>query len=252
VAALKNVSLTVEPGKVTGLIGPNGAGKTTLIDATTGFVHIATGRVVLDGVDVTGWSSRRLANHGLVRSFQSLELFDDLTVVDNLLVASEDHRLRSYVFDIVAPNSVPITPSTAAVIREFRLESVLMLKPTELSYGMRRLVGIARAVATAPSVLLLDEPAAGLDETERFELSALIRRLAEDWGVGVLLVEHDVDLVMRVSDQIYALNFGERIAAGAPEEIRYDEAVIESYLGEPEPHSEGTDPEAGVDLNMLH
>ena len=252
VAALTNVSLSVEPGKVTGLIGPNGAGKTTLIDATTGFVHIATGRVVLDDVDVTGWSSRRLADHGLVRSFQSLELFDDLTVLDNLLAASEDHRLRSYVLDIFAPNSVPITPTTAAVIREFRLESVLMRKPTELSYGMRRLVGIARAAATAPSVLLLDEPAAGLDETERHELSALIRRLADDWGVGVLLVEHDVDLVMRVSDQIYALNFGERIAAGTPEEIRYDQAVVESYLGEPEPRSDGSGADTDVELNVLH
>jgi ABC-type branched-subunit amino acid transport system ATPase component/branched-subunit amino acid ABC-type transport system permease component len=250
VAALRNVSLTVEPGKVTGLIGPNGAGKTTLIDATTGFVHIATGRVVFDGVDVTGWSSRRLADHGLVRSFQSLELFDDLTVLDNLLVASEDHRLRSYVLDIVKPNGVPITPTTAAVIREFRLESVLMLKPTELSYGMRRLVGIARAVSTAPSVLLLDEPAAGLDETERHELADLIRRLAEDWGVGVLLVEHDVDLVMKVSDQIYALNFGERIAAGTPEEIRYNQSVVESYLGVPDEADGGS--ETDVDLNAIH
>jgi ABC-type branched-subunit amino acid transport system ATPase component len=243
VAALKHVSVTVEPGRVTGLIGPNGAGKTTLIDAATGFVRPAGGRVTLGGRDVTGWPPRKLAEAGLARSFQSLELFDDLSVLDNLLVAAEDHRLRAYVRDLVLPSRAPITSTTASAIREFRLQDVLTTRPTDLTYGMRRLVGIARAVATSPSVLLLDEPAAGLDETERRELGHLIRRLVEDWGIGVLLVEHDVDLVMRVSDTVYALDFGDRIAAGPPGEVRSDRRVIEAYLGEPQTDEGGLTPE---------
>jgi len=234
VVAVDDVSLDVQPGEVLGLIGPNGAGKTTLIDVITGFTAPSTGTVTLDGSSVGRWSPRRRAREGLGRSFQSLELFEDMNVLDNLRAASDRRDPVAYLTDLVWPRS-PALPGTAvAAVREFGLEDDLDRKPSELPYGQRRLVGIARAVATRPSVLLLDEPAAGLDEAETRELSELIVRLAKEWGLGVLLVEHDVSLVMAVCDRIVALDFGRVIATGTPDEIRGNAAVVAAYLGEPD------------------
>jgi len=234
VRALDGVTLEVQPGEVVGLIGPNGAGKTTLIDAVTGFVRPA-GAVSLGDAPITGWAPARLSRAGVARSFQALELFDDMSVLDNLRVAAEPRSWRSYLLDLVYPRTVPLTPVTLAAVREFRLEQYLGQRPSTLPYSVRRLVGIARAVATAPSVLLLDEPASGLSDHESAELGALIRRLAHAWGMAILLVEHDVELVMSVCDRVYALDFGRLVASGTPAEIRRSPAVIGSYLGEPDP-----------------
>jgi sulfate-transporting ATPase len=234
VRALADVDLTVEPGEIVGLIGPNGAGKTTLIDAATGFVR-SRGRVVIGGRDVTGRSASERARQGLTRSFQSLELFDDLTVLDNLRAASERRDLLAYLTDAVWPRRAALTPATTAAIRSFELEPYLDSPPSDLPYGVRRLVGIARSVATEASILALDEPAAGLAADEAGELAALLRHLARDWGMGILLVEHNVELVMALCDRIYALNFGEVIASGSPEQVRNDPAVIAAYLGVDEP-----------------
>jgi sulfate-transporting ATPase len=232
--AVDAVSATIKPGRILGLIGPNGAGKTTLIDAVTGFKRIAGGTLLLDGQDIAGWSPARRARAGLGRSFQSLELFEDSTVLDNLRSASDPHDLLSYLRDLVYPKEPPLSGEVVSVIREFRLESDLDRLVEDLPYGQRRLLAIARAVASRPSILLLDEPAAGLDDLESAELAHVVRRLADDWGIGVLLVEHDVDFVMSVCDEIVVLDFGHKIGEGVPERVRNDPAVIAAYLGQPE------------------
>jgi ABC-type branched-subunit amino acid transport system ATPase component/branched-subunit amino acid ABC-type transport system permease component len=232
IVAVHDVSLVVSPGEVVGLIGPNGAGKTTLIEAATGFVP-CTGSVMLDGKSVTKLSATARSRRGLTRSFQSLELFEDLSVRDNLRIACDDGGRGSYIVDLFRPRRQDLSAPARAAVAEFELGSWLDKKPSELPYATRRLVAIARAVASAPSVLLLDEPAAGLDEASTAEMAHLIKRLAKDWGMAVLLIEHDVALVMRTCDRIYALRFGEVIASGSPNEVRNHRDVIESYLGAP-------------------
>ncbi|WP_345419373.1 branched-chain amino acid ABC transporter permease/ATP-binding protein [Pseudonocardia xishanensis] len=229
--ALDGPSLTVGPGEVVGLIGANGAGKTTLLDGVTGFVPLDRGSVLLDGLELHTLGPARRARAGLGRSFQSLELFDDLTVRENLLSASERRDPWAYLTTLLRPGVPALNAMTRAAVQEFDLGPDLDRRPGELSYARRRLVAIARTVAARPSVLLLDEPAAGIDAAEAHELGELIRRLADVWGMGVLLVEHDVELVMRVCDRILVLENGREIATGTPEQIRMDARVIESYLG---------------------
>jgi sulfate-transporting ATPase len=230
VVAVNDVTHRVESGRVTGLIGPNGAGKTSLIDALSGFTS-AEGRVMLDDVDLSGLSATRRARAGLARSFQSLELFEDSTVFENLSVAADPQDLRSYVRDLVRPINPPFPPEVVRAIKEFRLDEDLHRDVKDLSYGKRRLLAIARAVAMHPSVLLLDEPAAGLSSAESAELARVVRRLADDWGMAILVVEHDMEFVMGVCDEVIVLDFGALIAAGAPEQVQSDPAVVAAYLG---------------------
>ena len=237
VVAVDGLSLDVEPGRVVGLIGPNGAGKTSAIDAVTGFTRAAAGSVRLGERDVTRVPVHRRAVAGLSRSFQSLELFEDMTVLDNLYAACERPGRWTWLTDLVRPGSRPLPTQVLVAVREFGLQDSLDRPVGDLSYGERRLLAIARAVATSPSVLLLDEPAAGLSDDETRELAQLVRRLAEDWGMGVLLVEHDVDMVMSVCDQVVVLDFGRRICAGTPDEVRRDPAVRAAYLGDLEPET---------------
>ncbi|MBK3572517.1 ATP-binding cassette domain-containing protein [Streptomyces sp. MBT65] len=237
VVAVDGLSLDVEPGQVVGLIGPNGAGKTSAIDAVTGFTRAASGSVRLGERDVTRVPVHRRAGAGLSRSFQSLELFEDMTVLDNLYAACERPGRWTWLTDLVRPGSRPLPAHVLVAVREFGLRDSLDRPVGDLSYGERRLLAIARAVAASPSVLLLDEPAAGLSDEETRELAHLVRRLAEDWGMGVLLVEHDVDMVMSVCDQVVVLDFGRRICAGTPDEVRRDPAVRAAYLGDLEPET---------------
>ncbi len=229
--AVDDVSLSVVPGRVLGLIGPNGAGKTTFIDAVTGFTRPTAGRLVYQGQEIGEMSVTKRARQGISRSFQSLELFEDSTVVDNVAVASDPRDLLSYLRDIVYPVQPPLSSESVAAVREFGLEADLDRKVQDLSYGKRRLLAIARAVATQPSVLLLDEPAAGLGDVETAELGHLVRRLATDWGMAILLIEHDMNFVMAVCDEIVVLDFGRQIAHGTPSEIRNHPAVVTAYLG---------------------
>ena len=231
VVAVDDVSFGLEPGKITGLIGPNGAGKTSLIDALSGFTP-AEGRVLLDDVDLSNKGPVKRTRHGMARSFQSLELFEDSTVFENLSVAADPQDLKSYALDLVWPKNPKFPPEVVRAIIEFELDQDLHRDVKDLSYGKRRLLAIARAVAMHPSVILLDEPAAGLSTAESAELGRVVRRLADDWGMAVLVVEHDMTFVMDVCDEVIVLDFGELIAAGPPEQIRTDPNVIAAYLGD--------------------
>jgi ABC-type branched-subunit amino acid transport system ATPase component/branched-subunit amino acid ABC-type transport system permease component len=233
--AVDDATLTVRPGQVLGLIGPNGAGKTSLIDAVTGFTKMAPGsKLLLDGKDISKLSATKRSRLGLGRSFQSLELFEDSTVLDNLRAASDPRDMGSYARDLIWPINAPLPDTVLATIKEFALEDDLDRLVEDLPYGQRRLLAMARAVATESSVLLLDEPAAGLGDAETAELAHLVGRLAKEWGMAVLVVEHDMNFVMSVCDELHVLDFGRTIATGKPSEVRNDPAVIAAYLGEEE------------------
>lgn len=231
VLALEGVNLEIKPGAVLGLIGPNGAGKTTLLDAVTGFAKATEGTVDLDGRHITSWSPTARARAGVSRAFQSLELFEDMTALENLIAATEPNSRACYLTDLVRPARLRLAPGVVDAIKQFRLEGDLLQRASELPYGRRRLLAIARAIASKPAVLLLDEPAAGLSGEETRELGRVIRRLADDWGMAVLLIEHDVEFVLGTCDEAVVLNFGRVISSGSPEVVRRDPAVIEAYLG---------------------
>jgi len=211
VRALRDVTLEVREGELVGLIGPNGAGKTTLVDAVSGFVGY-TGRVELSGSDLGGLPPYERARHGLGRTWQSTELFDDLDVRENLTVASRNG-------------------STAQALDLVGMGWAAEAMPAQLSMGQRKLVGVARALAAKPRLLCLDEPAAGLDTRESAELGACLRGLADE-GQSMLLIEHDMGLVLGICDRVVVLEFGQVIADGPPEAVRTDPQVIAAYLGE--------------------
>ena len=228
VRAVVDVDLEVGEGQLVGLIGPNGAGKTTFIDAISGFVR-CEGRVELDGEDLTGAPPHVRAQRGLARTWQSVELFDDLSVGENLLVAS--HRTSAWTtiretMSAPDPHSAEIMPALVLL----GIENTVQQMPSELSQGQRKLVGLARALAPQPRVLCLDEPAAGLDTRESEELGARLRGLADD-GQAMLLVDHDMGLVLGICDEVVVLEFGEVIARGVPDVVRNDPQVIKAYLG---------------------
>jgi branched-chain amino acid transport system ATP-binding protein len=229
VKALVDVELGVGAAELVGLIGPNGAGKTTLIDAVTGFTPVTAGRVSLEGRDLAGLAPDRRARLGLVRTFQAAETFAPLTVEDHLLAAAQPPGAWRALGDLLLPRRGS-TVDVRWVLDELGLAPVAHEYPDDLSYGQRKLVDLARALVTRPKVVLCDEPAAGLDSTETAELAGLLRTV-RDRGIGVLLIDHDMDLVLEVCDRVYVLDFGRLIASGTPAEIRADAKVIDAYLG---------------------
>ena len=242
VVAVNSISIEVKPGEVVGLIGPNGAGKTTLMDAVSGFVP-HRGSVLLDDRLIDDWSTHRRAAAGLVRSFQGLDLFAEMTVLENLQVPDDAHGGWRTALELIRPAKTVLPDVTLAAVKDFGLEPILDKKPDEISYGQRRLVAIARAVAAQPSVLLLDEPVAGLSDRESGEFAQLVRRLADAWGMAVLVIEHDLNFVMSICDRITVIDFGKFVCAGTPDEVRANPAAVSAYLGEdfepddPEPAS---------------
>jgi branched-chain amino acid transport system ATP-binding protein len=232
-AANADVNLEVPSGKLVGLIGPNGAGKTTFIDAITGFTNISSGRVEFDGKDLAGLTPDRRAHLGLVRTFQSLELFEDLTVRENLLAAAERPTWWSFVVDLLRPpkTSAENEARVSDALGVLGLEGIADRLPMDLSHGQRKLVGVARALAAKPKLLLLDEPAAGLDTAESQLLGQHLRSFL-DTGTTIFLIDHDMGLVLNVCDYIYVLDFGRIIAEGTSAQIRKDPAVIGAYLGQ--------------------
>ncbi len=232
IVAVDHADIEVAPGQVRGLLGPNGAGKTTLIDAVTGFVN-AEGEIYLGDVSLLSVCARRRVRHGLARSFQSLELFDDLTVEENIAAAADRVPWWRPALDLVWPNKARIDAHAAAVIKSFGISDLIDKKMDELSYGQRKAVAVVRALASRPSVLLLDEPAAGLDDHEATQFASLISRMAHEWGIAVLLVEHKVDMVLSTCDRITVMHMGRVIAEGPPEVVRLDPHVRDAYFGVP-------------------
>jgi len=224
--ALRGVDLAVDAGSVTGLIGPNGAGKTTLFNAICGLQGLARGRIAFDGTDMTGLKPHRRARLGIARTFQRLEIFGSLSVRENVLAAAEIRRRWSRDRSDAAANA-------AGVLDLVGLAHLADRPADTLPTGQARLLELARALATRPRLLLLDEPSSGLSDRESDELGDLLCQLAEA-GMGVLLVEHDMELVMRVCSSINVLDFGSLLMVGGPAEVRADERVRAAYLGSAE------------------
>lgn len=229
VRAVDDVDLDVGAGRICGLIGPNGAGKTTFIDAVTGFVP-AGGEVSVRGRAIASLPAHARSRAGLVRTWQSLELFDELTVRQNVMIGAEPASLRGLALDVVRPERRRDEAQVDWALELVGLADVAHVRPSELPLGRQKLVGVARALGMRPTVLLLDEPTAGLDPDESAEFGVRLRDVVAD-GTGVLLIDHDMSLVLDVCDELSVLSFGRVIAHGAPQEIRSDGAVVEAYLG---------------------
>jgi branched-chain amino acid transport system ATP-binding protein len=229
VRAVDGVSLDLEAGILTGLIGPNGAGKTSLIDALSGFVSYE-GSVELGGVSLDGLPPHQRVRRGLARSFQSVELFDDLDVRGNLLVAAERLTVWGALRDLVVPRRSATAARLDRAVDVAGVGHLLGRRTGELSEGERKLVGLCRALVTDPAVLLLDEPAAGLDTGESARLGERLRAVV-DAGTAVLLIDHDMDLVLDVCDVVHVVDGGRHIAVGTPADVRGDELVVAAYLG---------------------
>ena len=236
--ALDDVSLQVARCAIGGLIGPNGAGKTTLFNCVTGVLSPSAGRVALFGDDVTGWPVHRRARAGVGRTFQRLELFASLSVLDNLVVAAESHLASgNLATDLLA---LPATVEARFEAEERALAVLDMVGLGEhaataagdLPLGLSRLVELGRALCTEPRLLLLDEPSSGLRLAESRRLASLLRSLRDDQGLSLLVVEHDMSFVLGLCDDVSVLDFGRLIAAGTPDEVRADPNVQAAYLGE--------------------
>jgi len=228
-----SVNLAVPEGSFVGLIGPNGAGKTTFIDAITGYVPMSSGTATFDGEEIGELKPHERAQAGLVRTFQSLELFEDLTVRDNLLVAGYPTNWYSFILDMLhlTPTDQKVEERVNWALDIMGLNDEADAMPTDLSHGRRKLVGVARALAAHPKLILLDDPAAGLDTAESQILGGHLREFL-DHDVSVFLIDHDMGLVLSVCDYIYVLDFGQIIAEGTPTEVRDNPAVKAAYLGE--------------------
>jgi ABC-type branched-subunit amino acid transport system ATPase component len=230
------VDLVIPPRGIVGLIGPNGAGKTTFFNLVTGLLRPDQGEILLDGASLVGLRPHAIVGRGIARTFQSIRLFQNMTVLDNVLVG-EHCRLRASVAGVVFRPPAVVAEEARARARAREMLAFVGLDDKDgelaknLSYGDQRRLEIARALATEPTLLLLDEPTAGMNPRETDALTELIGLLREELGLAVLLIEHHMEVVMTISDRITVLDYGTRIAEGTPAEIRRNAKVIEAYLG---------------------
>ncbi len=235
--ALRGVGFTAAPGQITAVIGPNGAGKTSVFNTISGFYRPAAGRIRLGDADITGTPVHARAGMGLARTFQNIALFRGLSVLENIKLGGH-HGLRAGLLSALAftpgarREELALREEIERRVIDFLEIDHLRHKPVDaLSYGLQKRVELARALAMRPRVLMLDEPVAGMNREETEDLARFILDVQEEWGVTVLLVEHDLAMVMDISSHVVVLNFGEVIAAGTPAEVRRHPAVIEAYLG---------------------
>lgn len=236
VVAVDNLNLTICKHQIVALIGPNGAGKTTAFNMITGVYTPTSGRIFLNGEEITGLSPEKITHRGCARTFQNIRLFKDLTVFENIIIAKH-FSMKSNVFSATLR-----LPSAVREEKRMREESEELLErmgladvkndvASSLPYGKQRRLEIARALATKPSLLLLDEPAAGMNPQETEALTASITDIRKDFDLTVFLIEHHMDLVMEISDRIYVLDFGQTIGQGTPAEVQNNQRVVEAYLG---------------------
>jgi branched-chain amino acid transport system ATP-binding protein len=231
VVANSDITLDVEPGQVVGLIGPNGAGKTTFVDAVTGFTA-CTGEVRLAGERIDALPPHKRRAIGLTRTWQAGELFGNLTVAENILVAARPGGVRAVWRDVFGRRDAAGRAVVDRALADVGLEGVANTLARDLTLGQQKLVGVARALAGTCELLLLDEPAAGLDSNESLEFASRVRSIAGK-GPGILLIDHDMSLVLNVCDVVYVLEFGKLIFSGPPDAARTDPAVVSAYLGVP-------------------
>ncbi len=235
--ALDEFSLNIHPGEIVGLIGPNGAGKTTVFNLLTNVYAPTRGNIKLMGEDTKGKSTHQIVKTGIARTFQNIRLFSELSVLDNVLIAM--HNSMSYNF-VEALFRLPRYWKQEAEAKEralelldvFDMRSVAYEQAGSLPYGAQRRIEIVRALATSPQIILLDEPAAGMNPSETEELMKNIRKIRDKFGVSVILIEHDMNLVMGICERLLVLNYGLIIAEGTPEEIKNNPTVVEAYLGQ--------------------
>lgn len=239
VAALSDVSFEVRQGETLGIIGPNGAGKSSLVNVLTGAYRPTSGSVRLDGQEVVGRSPAEIAGRGVVRTFQNLGLFDQMTVLENVLVGRHTRMTGGIVAAALRLPSTLRQERSAVERCEWLLAELDLLEHRDarvglLPYGIKKRVEFAKALAADPRCIVLDEPVAGMNSEESERLAQIIRRVKTEFGASVVLIEHDIDMVMSLCDRVLVLDFGRRIAIGSPAEVQADPAVVAAYLGDVE------------------
>ena len=237
VQAVTRVSLDVPSGGVISVIGPNGAGKTSLLNMISGFYHPDTGRIVLEGRDITDLAPSAIAALGVARTFQNIALFRGMTVLDNLMLGRHVHMksgvLSSFLYWRLAQKEEVVHRRRVEDIIDFLKIQDLRKRPTgSLAYGLQKRVELGRALALDPKVLLLDEPMGGMNQEEKEDMARFILDVNEEWGTTIILIEHDMGVVMDISDRVAVLDMGQKIAEGSPDEVRANPLVIKAYLGD--------------------